>query len=121
MKFTFMHNSIHVLDMEKSLAFYKEALGLEVCRELERDTYSLRFLSDGVTAHQLELCYIHNRTAPYLFDENKNHVALRVYRFDDAYSKHKEMGIITKEVLERRIYFIEDPDGNSIELIDAEK
>ncbi len=35
MKFTFAHNNINVLDLRKSLAFYKEALGLEEVRRKE--------------------------------------------------------------------------------------
>ena len=35
MKFEMYHSCITVLDLEKSLAFYKEALGLEVMRTIE--------------------------------------------------------------------------------------
>ena len=33
MKFTFYHNNINVLDLEKSVKFYEEALGLSITRE----------------------------------------------------------------------------------------
>ena len=32
MEFTFAHNNLNVFDLEKSLQFYKEALGLEEVR-----------------------------------------------------------------------------------------
>ena len=32
MKFTFFHNNINVLDLDKSVEFYKKALGLEVTK-----------------------------------------------------------------------------------------
>lgn len=37
MQFTFAHNNLNVLDLEKSLAFYKEALGLVEVRRHEND------------------------------------------------------------------------------------
>ena len=57
MKFTFAHNNLNVLDLDKSLAFYREALGLEVAREKEASDHSFKlvYLSDGTTPHQLEL------------------------------------------------------------------
>ena len=47
MNFTFNHNNLNVRDLEKSLAFYKEALGLDVVRERAgggRKLYSLAYL-----------------------------------------------------------------------------
>ena len=35
MKFTFYHNNINVLDLEKSIEIYKKALGLSVTKEVE--------------------------------------------------------------------------------------
>ena len=35
MKFTFNHNNFNVLDLQKSIAFYEEALGLKVVRKYE--------------------------------------------------------------------------------------
>ena len=37
MNFTFNHNNLNVLDLEKSLEFYKKALGLEVVRKREAE------------------------------------------------------------------------------------
>ena len=34
MKFKFIHNNFNVMDLEKSLAFYREALGLEEVRRI---------------------------------------------------------------------------------------
>ena len=40
MKFTFNHNNFNVLDLQKSIAFYEEALGLKVVRKYEARTVS---------------------------------------------------------------------------------
>ena len=60
MKFTFAHNNFNVINLEKSLEFYKEALGLaEVKRKEAADgSFILVFLSDGSSRHQLELTWL---------------------------------------------------------------
>ena len=60
MKFAFYHNNINVYDLDKSVAFYKEALGLTVSRTKEASdgSFKLVFLGDGVTEHLLELTWL---------------------------------------------------------------
>lgn len=57
MEFTFAHNNFNVLDLEKSLKFYEEALGLkEDHRKVAADgSFILVYLTDGKTPHLLEL------------------------------------------------------------------
>ena len=57
MKFTFFHNNINVLDLDKSVEFYKKALGLEVTKEFHAPdgSFKLVYLGDGTTPHSLEL------------------------------------------------------------------
>ena len=49
MKAKFLHNNFNVLDLDKSLAFYKEALGLTEKRRLETPGFILVYLTDGQT------------------------------------------------------------------------
>ena len=46
MKFTFYHNNINVLDLGKSIEFYKKALGLTVTKKVESEdgSFKLAFL-----------------------------------------------------------------------------
>lgn len=117
MNFKFAHNNFNVLDLEKSLAFYQEALGLKEVRRRDNDAFTLVFLEDGSTSHQLELTYLKDRTEPYNLGENEFHLALRVQDFDAAYQKHKEMGCVIYENTAMGIYFIVDPDGYWVEII----
>lgn len=119
MKFKFVHNNINVLDQEKSIAFYKEALGLvEVKRKENKDgDFVLVFLGDGITEHQLELTWLRDRTEPYDLGDNESHIAFRVDDFDAAYEHHKQMGCICYENKDMGIYFIEDPDGYWLEIL----
>ena len=57
MRFKFCHNNFNVLNLEKSLEFYKNALGLvETKRTVAEDgSFILVFLGDGESTHKLEL------------------------------------------------------------------
>lgn len=119
MAFTFAHNNFNVLDLEKSLAFYDEALGLKPVREKEAGdgSFKLVFLGDGTTAHQLELTWLRDRTEPYNLGENEFHLAFVTDDIDAAHAKHEAMGCICYENKKMGIYFIADPDGYWIEIV----
>ena len=119
MRFTFAHNNINVLNLGKSLAFYKEALGLEEVRRKEgKDgSYILVYLGDGRTPHQLELTWIRDRKESYDLGDNEIHLAFTVDDYDAALSKHKAMGVVCFENAAMGIYFIEDPDGYWVEIV----
>lgn len=119
MKFKFNHNNINVLDLEKSLNFYKEALGLvEVKRrEEEHGEFVLVFLGDGSSNHTLELTWLRDRKEPYNLGENEFHIALTVDDFEAAYEHHKQMGCICFENKAMGIYFISDPDNYWVEIL----
>lgn len=121
MKFTFAHNNLNVYDLEKSLAFYKEALGLSVSRtkEPEDGSFKLVYLGDNATPHLLELTWLRDWDRPYELGDNEIHLAFEVDDYDAAYKKHKEMGCICFENPDMGIYFISDPDGYWLEIVPA--
>lgn len=123
MKFTFAHNEMHVLDLDRSLKFYKEALGLEEVRrrDAKDGSFTLAFLSDGTSEHRLELTWMRGRDKPYDLGENEMHLAFRVDDFAAAHAWHKEMGCICYENVDMGIYFIEDPDGYWLEILPAKR
>ncbi len=49
MEFTFAHNNFNVRDLEKSMAFYKEALGLEEVRRLKTQEVAITATSSYST------------------------------------------------------------------------
>jgi len=119
MKFTIAHTNFNVIDLEKSVAFYKEALGLkEIMRKEASDgSFILVFMGDGTTEHQVELTWLRDRKEPYDLSDNEIHLAFVVDDFDAAYEHHKKMGCICFENKSMGIYFISDPDGYWIEII----
>ena len=119
MKFSFDHNNINVLNLEKSVKFYKEALGFVETRRFNAtdDSFTLIFLGDESTDHKLELTWLKDRTTPYNLGENEFHLAVVTDDFDEAYEHHKKMRCICFENKPMGIYFIMDPDGYWIEII----
>ncbi|MDO4177730.1 MAG: VOC family protein [Phascolarctobacterium sp.] len=63
MEFRFAHNNFNVLDLEKSIKFYEEALGLKEVRRKEAadGSFILVYMSDGKTTHTLELTWLRDR------------------------------------------------------------
>ena len=119
MMFQFNHFNFNILDLERSLKFYEEALDLKPVREKNASdgSYKLVFLGDGVTDFQLELTYLVDRTEPYDLGEQEFHLAFAVPDMEAAHARHEKMGCICFENPSMGIYFIEDPDGDWIEII----
>lgn len=121
MDFTFAHNNFNVLDLEKSLKFYEDALGLKEVRRKEAadGSFILVYLGDGKTPHQLELTWLRDRKEPYNLGENEFHLAFVTDDYESAHAKHKAMGCIVYENPAMGIYFIADPDNYWLEIIPA--
>ncbi len=119
MQYQLVHTNLNVFDLDKSLAFYRDALGLhEVRRSEARDgSYKIVFLSDGIGDCQLELTWLAGRETPYELGDNETHIAFRVKEFEQAHAKHAAMGVICFENRNMGIYFINDPDGYWLEII----
>ena len=66
MKFAFAHNNFNVTNLEQSIAFYQEALGLEIMRtkEAEDGSWKLVFLGHEGCGCQLELTWYADRKEP---------------------------------------------------------
>ena len=96
MKAKMIHRCIHVLDLEKSLAFYKRAFGLD------------------------ELVWESGRTEAYDNGSNDTHLAFAVDDVDAARLLHDEMDCVCHELGRDGIYFIEDPDGCCLEIVPSD-
>ena len=106
MNFKFLHSNIYVLDLEKSIDFYNKALGLKEVDRLDTPEFTLVYMGDDETTHQLELSWIKGQKEAYNLGDNTFHIAFEVDDYEKAH-ENKEMGI----------YFINDPDGNWMEVI----
>jgi len=119
LNFSFAHFNFNVFDLEKSLKFYKEALGLEPVRTKEASdgSFTLVYLGDKETGFLLELTYLRDRKEPYNLGELEYHLALETDDMEAAHKLHEEMGVICYENPGMGIYFISDPDGYWIEIV----
>ena len=115
----FNHFNFNVLDLEKSIAFYKEAIGLSVVREKDSSdgSFKIVYLGDGRTGFNLELTWMRDRKAPYNLGDEEFHLAFKTDDYDAFHKKHEEMGCICYENPSMGIYFINDPDGYWIEIV----
>jgi lactoylglutathione lyase len=123
MSFRFVHNNINVFELEKSIAFYEEALGLKVTNRKEAGdgSFIIVFMGDGSSEHQLELTWMRDRNDPYNLGDNEIHLAFKADDYDAAYAKHKAMNCICYTNEKMGIYFIADPDGYWLEIIPDRK
>jgi lactoylglutathione lyase len=121
MAFTFAHNNLSVLDLDRSLAFYKEALGLEPIRTIDASdgSFKLLFLGDGSSHHKLELTWLRDRKEPFDLGDNEFHLAFTTEDMKKARALHENMGCICFENTDMGIYFISDPDGYWLEILPA--
>ncbi len=116
-----VHVCIHVLDLEKSIAFYKEAFDLVPVREKgpEDGSFKLVFLANEASDFQLELTWNEGRVEPYNQGGHDIHLAFAAEDLDAMRAKHEAMGIVSFVNEAMGIYFVEDPDGFFIEVIPA--
>ena len=92
MKFTFYHNNINVADLDKSIEFYKKALGLKITKETEAadGSFKLVFMGDDTTPHKLELTWLRDMDRPYDLGDNEIHLAMQTDDMDAALAFHRK-------------------------------
>ena len=127
----FLHAMIRVKNIDESLKFYQEFIGLKLIEKKSLEDCDLYFLGEDENSCQIELTY--NYETPEAGYENGNcfgHFAFGVEDMNKATEKINEMGyeylwepfeIELKDekgnTSKKLIAFIKDPDGNEIELI----
>jgi lactoylglutathione lyase len=116
----YLHTMVRVTDLDRSLAFYSQALGLKEVRrsEHEQGRYTLVFLAaDGDENAQIELTYNWDPET-YTGGRNFGHVA---YQVDDIYAACQRLmdnGVtISRPPRDGRMAFVRSPDNISIELL----
>lgn len=116
----FDHFNIDVTNLERSIAFYREALGLTV-KERKRaadGSFELVYLTDGSDRFLLELTWLRDHPQPFELGENESHLCLRVEGdYDEVRAFHKQMGCVCYENEAMGLYFIHDPDDYWIEVL----
>ena len=123
----YLHTMVRVTDIEASLRFYRDALGLSVLsrRDNEQGRYTLVFLAaPGDTSAQVELTYnwpaADGKAETYNGGRNFGHLA---YAVDDIYATCQRLAdhgvTILRPPRDGRMAFVRSPDLISIELLQA--
>ncbi|MEI6025312.1 MAG: lactoylglutathione lyase [Betaproteobacteria bacterium] len=123
----YLHTMVRVTDIETSLAFYRDALGMDMLsrRDHEAGRFTLVFLAaPGDHSAQVELTYnwpaADGTAEVYSGGRNFGHIA---YAVDDIYATCQRLvdhGVtISRPPRDGRMAFVRSPDGISIELLQA--
>lgn len=119
MKFKMVHENYNVKDLDASLKFYEEALGLTERRRIvsEDGSFIIVYVGNETTPFELELTWLKDHPQAYDIGEEEFHLAFHVDDYEGAHALHKKMGCICFENPSMGIYFIQDPDGYWFEII----
>lgn len=121
-----LHTMLRVVDLEKSIAFYTDVLGMTLLRRTDYPSgkFTLAFLGYGSEADGAVIELTHNwGVERYDLGSAYGHIAIEV---DDAYAACDKIRQLGGKVVREAgpmqhgstvLAFIEDPDGYKIELI----
>lgn len=120
-----IHSMIRVLDEEQSIAFYSSAFGLEVVERLDFESFTLVYMSNDENGFELELTVNKGRTEPYNLGDGYGHLAFSVDDVDAEHARLTQAGLAPRKVVDfapagaviARFFFIADPDGYQIEVL----
>jgi len=112
------------MDLDKSLKFYKEALGLQETRrkDFPDHKFTLVFLADSDNNYEIEITYNYDPEEAYVIGNGFSHFALGVEDLEGSRDKHIEMGYEVTKLMglpgnPPGYYFLKDPDGYEVEII----
>ncbi|MGL4850151.1 MAG: lactoylglutathione lyase [Clostridium sp.] len=124
MKVKMLHTCIRVKDLELSLKFYKEALGLIETRRKDFPDYkfTLVYLSNEEGNYEIELTYNYDVEKPYELGNGFSHIAIGVEDIEILREKHIALGYKVTDLKglpgeKPHYYFVTDPDGYAVEVI----
>lgn len=116
---------IRVLDEQRSIEFYNKAFDLQVADRLDFETFTLVYLSNSEQEFELELTINKDRTEAYDLGDGYGHLAVSVSDIDAEHKRIKDLGYSPKDIVEferdgtliAKFFFIKDPDGYDIEVL----
>jgi lactoylglutathione lyase len=121
-----IHMMVRVLDEARSVDFYSKAFGLSIAQRVDFPDFTLIYLSNPEAPFEVELTVNKGRTEKYDLGNGYGHVAFVV---DDLEAEHKRLaglGFAPRDVKQMthegkpfgRFFFIDDPDGYKIEVLE---
>ncbi|MGI3166518.1 VOC family protein [Pseudooceanicola sp. 200-1SW] len=121
-----IHSMIRVLEEARSVAFYETAFGLSVAQKLDFESFALIYMSNAETGFELELTLNKDRTEPYDLGDGYGHLAVTVEDVEAEHARLTAAGLSPRKIVEfapdgqfiAKFFFIADPDGYEIEVLE---
>ena len=122
-----IHSMIRVLDLDQSLRFYADCVGLTPAHRLDFPGFSLVYLRNAENDAELELTWNKGRTEPYSHGDGYGHVGVCVSDLAAERERLIGLGYSPLDVKEfkaddgaliARYFFIQDPDGYKVEVLE---
>lgn len=120
-----IHSMIRVANLERSLAFYERGFGLKESHRMDFPTFTLVYLRDPESGHEIELTLNKGQSEPYTHGSGYGHVAFCVEDLAKQQSHLKSLGYAAGDIKElsaptggARFFFTSDPDGYKIEVLE---
>jgi len=120
-----IHAMIRVLEEDRSVSFYENAFGLTSAERMDFDDFTLVYLSNPEASFELELTINKARTEPYDLGDGYGHIAFCVEDLDAEHARFSDAGYAPRKIVEfkkdgsllARFFFVQDPDGYQIEVL----
>ena len=112
-----IHSMIRVIDERRSVEFYRRAFGLEVADRYPQDGFTIVYLRNAMSPFELE------RDEPYDKGDGYGHLAVLVDDLPAENARMRSEGLAPSDIKsldldgKAQFFFVEDPDGYSIEVI----
>lgn len=116
---------IRVLEESRSVRFYEAAFGLAIADRLDFDSFTLVYLRNSEADFEVELTINKGRTEPYALGDGYGHLAYSVTDLDAEHQRFESEGLKPRKIVEfnsdgvllARFFFVADPDGYQIEVL----
>lgn len=120
-----IHTMIRVLDLDRSQTFYQQAFGLNESHKLDFEDFALVYLRNDENDMEIELTLNKGETEAYTHGSGYGHVAVCVDDLDGEHARMSGLGMSPTDIvafapddqLLARFFFITDPDGYEIEVL----
>lgn len=119
-----IHTCVRVKNLAKSLAFYKDVLGMDEVRRLDypENKFTLVYLALPGDEYELELTYNYDQEKDYELGDGYGHIAIGVNNLEDTHEEYSQSGYDVTALKglsdgAASYFFIKDPDGYKIEIV----
>ena len=120
-----IHMMVRVKDEARSVDFYRKAFGLDIADRVDFPDFTLIYMKGAQSPFEVELTVNKGRADPYNLGDGYGHLAFVVDDLAAEHARMKSAGLAPKDIKNMThdgkpfgtFFFIEDPDGYKIEVL----